>query len=177
MRPVELECIKAGLDSKLCGNTELLDDLVDTLDSQRVGSLENVGLIEEVSRDEAAVPDLDSCLTAVCVDSFGDLLYLIALLLGVEAEVQISMALRADGSDLNYVQTAAACGARRVICGEVVGNKILVLYHFGIHTGKNHAVLKLKPSELDGRKQCVVTHNNTLHLSKIIVLFSSCRVP
>ena len=39
---------------------------------------------------------------------------------------------------------------------------MLILDHLGVHAGQNNTVFQLKPSQLDGGKQCIVAHNNTL---------------
>ena len=163
MRAVELECVKAGFDGELGGIAELLDDLMDALDGQRVGRLELVGLVEELFGHEAAVPDLHGRLAAGSVDRVGDLAQLISVVLIIKAEVQVGMALGADGDKLDNVQAAAAGRTRSVVGGQVLADVMLVLDHFGVHTRQNHTVFQLKPSELDGRKQCIVTHE--IHLS------------
>ena len=163
VRAVELECVKAGFDGELGGVAELLDDLMDALDGQRVGRLELVGLVEELFGHEAAVPDLHGRLAAGSVDRVGDLVQLISVVLIIKAEVQVGMALGADGDKLNNVQAAAAGRTRSVVGGQVLADVMLVLDHFGVHTRQNHTVFQLKPSELDGRKQCIVTHE--IHLS------------
>ena len=163
VRAVELECVKAGFDGELGGVAELLDDLVDALDGQRVRRLKLVGLVEELFGHEAAVPDLHGRLAAGSVDRVGDLAQLISVVLIIKAEVQVGMALGADGDKLDNVQAAAAGRTRSVVGGQVLADVMLVLDHFGVHTRQNHTVFQLKPSELDGRKQCIVTHE--IHLS------------
>ena len=168
MRAVELERVKAGLDSELGGVAELLDDLVDALDGQRVRRLKLVGFVEELFGHEAAVPDLHACFAAGRVDRVGDLAQLVSVVLIIKAEVQVCMALGADGDELDNVQAAAAGCARRVVGGEILADIVLVLDHLGIHTRQDHTVFQLKPSELDGRKQCIVTHE--IHLSSFFII-------
>ena len=109
------------------------------------------------------MPDLHGRLAAGSVDRVGDLAQLISVVLIIKAEVQVGMALGADGDKLDNVQAAAAGRARSVVGGQVLTDVMLVLDHFGVHTRQNHTVFQLKPSELDGRKQCIVTHE--IHLS------------
>lgn len=47
----------------------------------------------------------------------------------------------------------------------ILAHVVLVLDHLGVHTRQDHTVFQLKPSELDGRKQCIVTHE--IHLSSL----------
>ena len=165
VRAVELERVKAGLDGELGGVAELLDDLVDALDGQCVRRLKLVGLVEELFGHEAAVPDLHACFAAGRVDRVGDLAQLVSVVLIIKTEVQVCMALGADGDELDNVQAAAAGCARRMVGGQILAHVVLVLDHLGVHTRQDHTVFQLKPSELDGRKQCIVTHE--IHLSSL----------
>ena len=177
VRAVELERVKAGLDGELGGVAELLDDLVDALDGQRVRRLKLVGLVEELFGHEAAVPDLHACFAAGRVDRVGDLAQLVSVVLIIKAEVQVCMALGADGDELDNVQTAAAGCARRVVGGEILADIVLVLDHLGVHTRQDHTVFQLKSSELDGRKQCIVTHEIHLSSLKWIQIWFPTRLP
>ena len=159
MGSVELQGVKTGLDSQLGGSAVLLDDLLDTLMGDGIGSLSLVGLVEEGFGNKAAVPDLDAGQTAVVMDGLGDLLQLFAVVLGVQAQVQVSVGLRADAGRLNNVQGAAAGSTGSMVSSQVVRDVVLILDHLGVHAGQDNAVLQLKPSQLDGRKQCIIAHN------------------
>ena len=93
------------------------------------------------------------------MDGLGDLLQLFAVVLGVQAQVQVSVGLRADAGRLNNVQGAAAGSTGSMVSGQVIGNVVLVLDHLGVHAGQNNAVLQFKPSQLDRSKQCIIAHN------------------
>ena len=159
MGSVELQCVKAGFHSQFGGSAVLLDDLLNTLVGDGIGSLSLVGLVKEGFGNKAAVPDLDAGQTAVVVDSLGDLLQLVSVVLVVQAQVQISMGLRADTGRLHNIQRAAAGRTDAVVNCQILGDIMLILDHLGVHAGQNNAVFQLKPSQLDGGKQCIVAHN------------------
>ena len=115
MGSMELQGVKTGLDSQLGGSAVLLDDLLNTLMGDGIGSLSLVGLVEEGFGNKAAVPDLDAGQTAVVMDGLGDLLQLFTVVLGVQTQVQVSMGLGADAGRLNNVQGAAAGPADTVV--------------------------------------------------------------
>ena len=159
MGSVELQGVKTGLDSQLGGSAVLLDDLLNTLMGDGIGSLSLVGLVEEGFGNKAAVPDLDAGQTAVVMDGLGDLLQLFTVVLGVQTQVQVSMGLGADAGRLNNVQGAAAGSTGGMVSGQVFRDVVLILDHLGVHAGQDNTVLQLKPSQLDRSKQCIVAHN------------------
>ena len=156
---MELQGVKTGLDSQLGGSAVLLDDLLNTLMGDGIGSLSLVGLVEEGFRNKAAVPDLDAGQTAVVMDGLGDLLQLFTVVLGVQTQVQVSMGLGADAGRLNNVQGAAAGSTGSMVSDQVFRDVVLILDHLCVHAGQDNTVLQLKPSQLDRSKQCIIAHN------------------
>ena len=69
------------------------------------------------------------------------------------------MGLRADTGRLHNIQRAAAGRTDAVVNCQILGDIMLILDHLGVHAWQNNTVFQLKPSQLDGGKQCIVAHN------------------
>ena len=146
VRGVELNGVEAGLDGERGAAAEGGDYLVYVLLGHVVDVQAADALVQEGAVDEAAVQQLHAYPAAGLVDSAGELLELVALLLGVKAEIHPGTRGDMHGGALEHVERAAAPDA-----GEVVGYYLLayaVVRELGVHSGHEHAVLELQAAQL-----------------------------
>ena len=155
---VQLDDVKAGVNGALGGLAELLLDLLQALDGERIGGLELVALVKEELGREAAVPELDAHRAADGVDGVGELAELLNVLVGVEAHVHVGVRLRTDSGDLENVQGAAGLGLGDMVGYHVLPYLVLVAYHLGVHAWQDHPVFQLQPTDFNGVEQCFVAH-------------------
>ena len=93
MSAVELQRIKSCFYRILSGNTELLYDLVNTLNRNIIRRLYLVCLVKELLRNESAVPDLYSSFSAIIVNSLRNLLKLLSVMLIIKSKIDCCVTL------------------------------------------------------------------------------------
>ena len=172
VRGVEFNGVEAGLDGEGGAAAEGGDYLVYVLLGHVVDVQAADALIEEGAVDEAAVQQLHAYPAAGGVDGVGELLELVALLLGVEAEVHPRARGDVHGGALEHIERAAALDARDVIGDDLIA--YVVVRELGVHARHKHAVPESRPRSFMGEKRfskCIVSLSpNLFSLGRVYCL-------